>query len=301
MANWNEIQREWETTNITLAALADKHDVKLGTLKSRKSRDGWSRGAPKKDATKTQKVATPTKRMQPKKEEFEPVVESDDLTDKQRDFCIYYIKYFNATKAYQKAYGCAYSTAMVNGHGLLRNTKISAEIDRMRAERINEKKLSIDDVLQKYIDIAFADITDFVGFGSEEVVHRDEFGVPIVDEDGKEITYIHNYVSFKNAEEVDGTILTEVKKGKDGISVKLADKMKALEMLAKYTDLLSVRDKERLHEEQLKLDIEKSKLELGNLRGDTEGDPHDQGNSYEDALNAQTEDVFADEVTDDEA
>ncbi|MEK5038780.1 hypothetical protein [Sporosarcina sp. FSL K6-3457] len=56
MPNWEEIQREWETTKITLAALADKHDVKVGTLKSRKSRDAkdgnsWSRGAPGKDAT----------------------------------------------------------------------------------------------------------------------------------------------------------------------------------------------------------------------------------------------------------
>ncbi|GKV55983.1 DNA-binding protein [Sporosarcina sp. NCCP-2222] len=68
MPNWEEIQREWETTKITLVALAEKHDLKLGTLKSRKSRDGWSRGAAKKDATiqkdatpKSEKVATGTK------------------------------------------------------------------------------------------------------------------------------------------------------------------------------------------------------------------------------------------------
>lgn len=71
---------------------------------------------------------------------------------------------------------------------------------------------------------------------------------------------MRNYVNFKNAEEVDGTILTEVKQGKDGVSVKLADKMKALEMLAKYTDLLSDNDKKRLQEEKLKAD----KLTKGN-------------------------------------
>lgn len=64
MVNWDEIKQEWETTKITLADLAEKHDVKLGTLKSRKSRDGkdgnpWSRDATaKKDATKSKKVAT---------------------------------------------------------------------------------------------------------------------------------------------------------------------------------------------------------------------------------------------------
>ncbi len=56
--NWNEIREEWETTKITLAALSEKHDVKLGTLKSRKSREGWSRDPTKKDATKNEKVAT---------------------------------------------------------------------------------------------------------------------------------------------------------------------------------------------------------------------------------------------------
>lgn len=48
MPNWEEIQKEWETTKITFKALAEKHDVKKGTLKSRRSREKWSRN---KDAT----------------------------------------------------------------------------------------------------------------------------------------------------------------------------------------------------------------------------------------------------------
>ncbi|MBO1515041.1 phage terminase small subunit [Metabacillus bambusae] len=58
MPNWDEIRKEFETSKITLAALAEKHDIKLGTLKSRKSREGWSRDPTKKDATKIEKVAT---------------------------------------------------------------------------------------------------------------------------------------------------------------------------------------------------------------------------------------------------
>ncbi|MDI5790873.1 terminase small subunit [Bacillus licheniformis] len=34
-------------------------------------------------------------------------------------FCLYYIKYFNATKAYQKAYGCSYLSAKTEGHKTL--------------------------------------------------------------------------------------------------------------------------------------------------------------------------------------
>ncbi|MFS0560124.1 phage terminase small subunit [Terribacillus sp. 179-K 1B1 HS] len=64
--NWDEIKREYETSDITLKALADKHDIKLGTLKSRKSREGWER-----DATQV-KVASPKKRKEQKKRSGNP-------------------------------------------------------------------------------------------------------------------------------------------------------------------------------------------------------------------------------------
>ncbi|MEB6549091.1 phage terminase small subunit [Heyndrickxia sporothermodurans] len=63
--NWDQIRREYETSKITLKALAEKHDIKIGTLKSRKSREGWSRDPTKKDATKKKKDATQLKGMQP--------------------------------------------------------------------------------------------------------------------------------------------------------------------------------------------------------------------------------------------
>lgn len=66
-------------------------------------------------------------------ERIEEVV-NDDITDKQRLFIGYYLKCWNATKAYQKAYDCAYSTAMVEGHRLLRNPKIATEIQKTRDE-----------------------------------------------------------------------------------------------------------------------------------------------------------------------
>ena len=39
MPNWNKIREEWETTKLTFKALAEKHDVKEATLKSRRSRE----------------------------------------------------------------------------------------------------------------------------------------------------------------------------------------------------------------------------------------------------------------------
>ncbi|KIH70060.1 terminase small subunit [Salinicoccus roseus] len=259
MSNWDDIRKEWETSKVTLAVLAEKHDVKLGTLKSRKSREKWTRGAPEKDATKPRKVATKNKKD-------EAVAVSGDLTDKQRLFCIHYIKYFNATKAYQKAYECSYTAAMVEGHKHLRNPKISAEIDRLKAEQTSELKMDVRDVLQKYIDIAFADITDFATFGKKEVEIMGPFG-PLTDDEGDPLMKEVNYVDFKESAVIDGTILTEVKQGKDGVSVKLADKMKALEMLSKYFNLLSDKDQKRFQSEKVKAETaytrEKTKLLKG--------------------------------------
>ncbi|MEZ7173710.1 terminase small subunit [Sporosarcina sp. OR05] len=62
------------------------------------------------------------------------------MNDKQRLFCIYYIRYFNATKVYRKAYECDYKTANVtnvNGSRLQVNANIRDEITKMKEERGN--------------------------------------------------------------------------------------------------------------------------------------------------------------------
>lgn len=267
--DWEKIRNEWETTKITFKALAEKHNVKEGTLKSRRSREKWSRDVTNK------KDATATKKMQPKKERYEPVVESDNLTEKQRLFCIYYIKYFNATKAYQKSYECDYVTANVNGSRLLVNASIKSEIQRMKDEQTSELMLDARDVIQKYIDIAFADITDFTTFGKKEIPIMTEFG-PLVDDDGNEVTQEVNYVDFNESSEIDGTIVTEVKQGKDGISVKLADKMRALEMLARYTQLLTDDEREQLERERIKTDIAKTKAETERIESESDTGDNDE-------------------------
>lgn len=86
-------------------------------------------------------------------------------------------------------------------------------------------------------------------------------------------TQAFNYIHLNDSTEIDGTILTEVKQGRDGITVKLADKMKALDMLSKYFDVLYESDKKRLKEEKLKVDITKTKVEIEKLSGDTDEGP----------------------------
>lgn len=57
--NWEQIREEWETSNITLKDLAEKHGVKESTMRSRKNREKWQRNATqRKKATQRKNVAT---------------------------------------------------------------------------------------------------------------------------------------------------------------------------------------------------------------------------------------------------
>lgn len=88
MPNWEEIQREWETSKISFKDLAEKHGLKDSTIRSRKNREKWQRGDVASNATNaTQRK----KNVATKKKDIEPVVLSEDMTDKQGLFCIYYI------------------------------------------------------------------------------------------------------------------------------------------------------------------------------------------------------------------
>ncbi|WDF02945.1 terminase small subunit [Shouchella hunanensis] len=263
--NWEEIKAEYETTTITLKALAEKHGAKLGTLKSRKSREGWERDATKsEDATK---VATMKPVVPKTKIKEEPVfVEAEGLTDKQSLFCVYYVKSFNATQSAIKA-GYSANTAHVQGPRLLGNVRVADEIRRVKAEMHQGLFIDAMDVLNKYVQIAFADISDFADFGVKSVPSFNEDGSRRFDDEGNEIMDSYNYVDFKSSSEIDGTIVTEVKQGKDGISVKLADKMKALEMLTKYFDFLPENQQRKLQEEKLKTDTEFAKARTELIKG----------------------------------
>lgn len=49
--DWKKIRKEFEENDITMRALADKHNVKYSTLRSRKNREEWGRAVATDDAT----------------------------------------------------------------------------------------------------------------------------------------------------------------------------------------------------------------------------------------------------------
>ena len=231
--------------------IAEKYNVSINTVKSWKQRYNWSREGvhTNKNSVHT-KSNTETKNIKPVVKEVESVLKNSELNDKQRLFCLYYVKSFNATKSYQKAYGVDYTTAASIAYRLLENDGVKEEIYRLKKSKLNQAFLEPSDIFQKYMDIAFADITDYISFRQEDVIVG-------FDKEGNPVKRKMNVVDLNNSNEVDGSILTEVSEGKDGVKIKLADKMKALQWLSNHMNMAT--EEQRLRCEKLRVEIEKTK------------------------------------------
>lgn len=224
------------------------------TISGWKSKDNWSykmNGVLQKkiQSTLKKKANKKSDKKEPIAEEVKELIDNDELTDKQRLFCIYYIRCFNATKAYQKAYKCSHESAMSAGSRLLRKQNVQEEIKKLKQSKLNREMLKEEDIFQKYMDIAFADITDYVEFGRKDV--------PALDKEGKMSFIQVDYCNIKNSSEIDGTIVSGITQGKYGTEVRLEDRMKALKWLADHMDLATV--EQRVNIEKIKADIELTK------------------------------------------
>lgn len=249
---------------IDLVEIASQLNLAAGTIRGWKSKDKWDEkmnGTLRKNMERSKRKSENKKKANA--EVIDQIIENPDLNDKQRLFCVLYVKCFNATKAYQKAYECSYETATVNGPRMLGNARVKEEIQCLKQNRLNRELISEADIFQKYIDIAFADITDYMEFGTEEVPVMAVYGPVKVknEETGEEetLTRIVNTAKFKDSLDVDGTILTEVKQGKDGAGIKLADRMKALQWLADHMNLAT--EEQRAKIEKTRADIQRMQPE----------------------------------------
>lgn len=250
-----------------LVDIADRLDIPAGTIRRWKSTYKWDSD----NNERSDKIANVrNKNNERSQQEVKEVISDDELNDKQQQFCLFYVKSFNATKAYQKAYKCSYETAMVNGHKLLRNTKIKNKILELKQSKLNREFLSEEDIFQKYMDIAFADMTDYLEWQTSEV----ELEPGIVRKVSK--------VTFKDSSQIDGTLVSEVRVGKSGdADIKLADRMKALNWLAEHMDMAT----------------EKQKAEIAVLRAKAQSDDTDEieDDGFIEALNASAKEDWSDE------
>jgi phage terminase small subunit len=280
---------------------ADKYSISAGTIRSwvsrcKNNKCNVAKKPEKKPATQRKNVAA-EKKATVKSKVAKPAESTDEeLTEKQRLFCEIYIRNFNATTAAIRA-GYSEKTAYSIGHELLKKPEIRKEIDRLKELKRQALMISEDDIVERYMKIAFADISDFVEFGRVLTPVMNMFGPveALNPETGKKEPLMRevNDVRFKDFTQVDGGLICQIKQGKDGASLKLEDRQKALDWLANFFNMNPASkhrqqyDNERLKIERERLEIERSKT------GDT-GNGEAPNDGFIDALNASAKEAWAD-------
>lgn len=258
--------------------IAKKYGTTINTVKSWSRRYEWSKkkkkGAPQNKSVHTKKEC---------KKIAEEIVETSELDEEHQLFCIYYLKYHNKVKAYQKVKpNTPYNSACVMASRWSKQPAVIEEINRLKKELYEDALLDPQDIVQKYIDIAFADLNDYLEYGREEVP------VIIKNPDTGEDEVLKrtvNMVKFKESAFADGTILSEVKQGRNGASIKLADRMKALDWLSKHMNLAT-------EEQRAKIDLIKAQTRKITI-DDEQEEIIDDG--FLEALNASAKEDWEDE------
>nr|DAY81005.1 MAG TPA: Terminase small subunit [Caudoviricetes sp.] len=262
-----------------LVDIADQLGKPEGTIRRWKNTYNW-------DSERSDSKANESERSEKKKRTVQIVadegtketLENADLTAEQQMFCIYYSKSFNATQSYQKAYGCKYETAMVNGCKLLRITKIKKEIERLKEIKRQQILVGEEDIVELQMRIAFGDIGDVVEFGTREV-------------DTGESTETINYLHARPSGCVDTQLIRSITEGRSGLNVIMKDEQKAIDWLTKFFEM-NPDDKHRKEFDKRKLELDLIRLEM-QTKDKAEEDAAEQDN-FLDALNESAKEVWSD-------
>lgn len=148
------------------------------------------------------------------------------LNEKQERFCEEYLIDLNATQAAVRA-GYKARSARQQGSDLLSKAAVRARIDELKAERSRRTEISADRVLTELARVAFYNPRDVLDFRTAQVLEK------ATEDDLRVIAGVKvKYVPHKTE---DGDFEEAIER-----EVRLCDKLKALDMLAKH---LGVYDK----------------------------------------------------------
>lgn len=196
----NEIAYEMYKDGMKLIDIASELQLSSSTVRRWKSTYNWD--SERLDKTQVKKKAHID-------DGTKETLRNERLTPKQQMFCIYYGRTFNATQSYLKAYKCSYDAAKAHGYELLQNMDVRAEIERLKERKRQQIMIDESDIVELQMRIACADMGDYISFGGSGVE-------------------LHESAS------TDTQLIQEVKEGKSGIFIKLADRQKAIDWLTKY-------------------------------------------------------------------
>lgn len=145
-------------------------------------------------------------------------IEYNKLSAKQQRFVDEYCVDFNGKQAAIRA-GYSVKTANEQAARLLTNVNVKRALEEKRAEIAEESKLKASDVIDELRKIAFSDITQVMSFSASKAKIK----------------------SSRKLSEDAKKIVASVSQTRAGLTVKLHDKVKALELLGRYLNIFTDR------------------------------------------------------------
>ncbi len=213
-------------------------------------------------------------------------------SEQEKKFCHHFLQTFNAKSAIIFA-GYNSENALIKAHELLNKPHMKNYIKRLQEEKQLNDFLSKQDVVKKYAELAFADLNDYISQNCDEVAQQStalpaNMQAQITQKESTTKGRAKAKSQTQNNEDdspsnfnanFDGTLLNELKKTSDGISVKLPDRMKALAWLSDYFEL-NPNDVHRRELEKRKLELEAIKLSASENSGDKGEKTDEQSKEY---------------------
>ena len=240
MADWKAIKKDYES-GIGYKDLALKYGVKATTIRVHRSRGKWQvdpeiakeleKQAAKDDVTDVTpkpKSVTEKRNAVTKKNVTDKVTSNETLNDKQKRFVLLYLQYYNATKAYQEAFGCSYETARTNGSALLAKTNVKRLLEECKEEMANTMVANAQDVINDMLKLSRTDISDYVTIDIQKVYSKGQKNA-----DGTKHYYYTVDVIPKDFNTIDTSGIKSISSGRDGFKLDMYDKTSMLKELVK--------------------------------------------------------------------
>ena len=173
--------------------------------------------------------------------------DSDELNDKQKAFCLYYLQRYNATWAYQKAYGGNYETALRAGPRLLGNVGVKNYLAELKKQQSQELYATANDILLRYLKQATSDVTDVLSFKTkkrlvyykihdkdgpyEDAGGKFRYEPKINPETGEQDYYYEHLIKLKDSKDIDTSNIKSIRIDKGEPVVEMEDRQKAMQIL----------------------------------------------------------------------
>ena len=250
MDNRQRARELWEQSKGTmlLKDIAKEIGVPASTVRNWKARDGWegknatyvaSRINAKQRDTNQKRKARINARMVNALEAVE------DLNDVEKDFCLHFVSCYNATQAaWRTGQYSTYNSAKQNGWLMLHKPAVQKEIQRLKLIKRAAILADIDDLIELHMNIAFADIKDFVVWKYDSKLGT-------------------NRMAVLSSDNVDGRLVSEVSESKQGFKIKMQDKEESLRFLERYFEANPM-DRHKKAYDNARLKLEQDKLEMDN-------------------------------------